>query len=728
MGELRPNAPGGGCEGVLASGELFSGRYRLVEVLGRGGFGEVWRAQDQKLLRPVALKILRADVAGAAAKKRFRREAVITAGLQHPGLVVVYDSGQDLGRTFIVMELLEGVDMAHVLRGAPTGLPLGQVVDVARQALEAIAAAHEREVVHRDLKPANLFLQADGRVKVCDFGIAYSSESTKGLTPNGQVMGTFEFLSSEQCRAKQVDARSDLYSFGCVLYALLTGAPPFTGAPQIGLLLRHVQETPRSPRSLRPDIPGELEELVLGLLAKDPADRPESAKAVAVTLGQLALKPGLSAAGPSRTVGPVPAAGRATPRNREGTTLRASPGAGTLLRGRYELTDQLAPRGPGGTWGAQDRALDRRVTVRLLDAATSARLDRARFDRDAKVGARLRHPGLPVVHDTDFEGDLAFTVGEPVDADDLHGVLAQSTGGLPLREALQLSHSLTEAVAAAHEDSVAHLGLTWHNVLRRPDCSIAVCDFGTTRTAAGAQGSALFTAPEQRHGQRADARADLYALGCLLYALFTARLYSLKAQVHLNLTQEAPLLHTVRPDVPTAVEELVVRLLAKSPDRRPSLDEARAVLTRLAKGSGRAANRRGTPFYAPVSAERSTPYRAIGPQWSKGYHTGVDFTVPTGTLVRAIASGAVAAAGWGGSFGYQIVLRHNHNLYSQYAHLSSLTVKAGQHVDAGQYIARSGCTGNANRPHLHLEIRNGPDYGSDIDPVAFLRTQGVHLD
>ncbi|MEU5397470.1 protein kinase domain-containing protein [Streptomyces tibetensis] len=720
----------------MKSGELFSGRYQLVEALGQGGYGEVWRAKDRELCRPVALKILRADASGDVAEKRFRREAMITARLQHPGLVVVYDVGQDHGRTFIVMELLEGADLAHVLRNAPAGLPVQRVIDVARQALEAVAAAHDRAVVHRDLKPANLFLQADGRIKVCDFGIAYSSDSTKGLTPDGQVMGTFEYLSPEQCRAEQVDARSDLYSFGCVLYALLTGAPPFTGAPPVGLLMRHLQEAPRSPRSLRPDIPQELDNLVLGLLAKARDRRPASAKTVVRALGEVALKSRPSTAGRWHTVRPAPAqagaTGQAARHSPDGTTLRASPGAGSLLRGRYELLKEIAPRGPGGTWSAWDRTLDRGVTVRLLDATTSSRLDRARLDRDAKVGARSQHPGLPVVHDTDWESDQAFTVGEQVDADDLHDVLARSTGGLPLGEALQLARSLAEALAAAHGDSVAHLGLTWRNVLRRPDGSIAVCDFGITSAGPGGVGSGLFTAPEQWQDTQADRRADLYALGCLLHALYTARPpfrgNSPKQQAHLHRTQKAPLLRTVRPAVPAAVETLGSRLLAKEPDRRPTADETRAILTHLIDdGSGSARVKQGARFCAPVHAAHGTPYRAIGGSWSKGYHTGVDFPVPSGTDILAVAAGSVVSAGWGGSFGYQVVLRHDEGIFSQYAHLSAITVKDGQHIDVGQRVGRSGSTGNSSGPHLHFEIRKGPDYGSDIDPVAFLRSQGVDL-
>jgi murein DD-endopeptidase MepM/ murein hydrolase activator NlpD len=132
-------------------------------------------------------------------------------------------------------------------------------------------------------------------------------------------------------------------------------------------------------------------------------------------------------------------------------------------------------------------------------------------------------------------------------------------------------------------------------------------------------------------------------------------------------------------------------------------------------------------FAAPVAAGPSTAYRKTGSSWSSGYHTGVDFAVPTGTSVKAVASGKVVSAGWGGAYGYEIVIRHSDGRYSQYAHLSALTVRAGQQVSAGQRIARSGSTGNSTGPHLHFEIRTGPGYGSDIDPLAYLRARGVSV-
>ena len=179
-----------------------------------------------------------------------------------------------------MMELLHGHDLASVLEQAPDGLPVGMVISLAIQAAEAVQAAHAAGIVHRDLKPANLFLEDSGHLKICDFGIARAAEATAGLTATGQVIGTVHYMSPEQCEGKRVDERSDLYSLGCVLHELLTGQPPYSGQP-MAIMFQHQSKPPSSPRALRPEIPVELDKLVLDLLAKDPAARPLSASRVA---------------------------------------------------------------------------------------------------------------------------------------------------------------------------------------------------------------------------------------------------------------------------------------------------------------------------------------------------------------------------------------------------------------------------------------------------------------
>ncbi|MFD9723140.1 protein kinase [Streptomyces sp. NPDC059072] len=261
-------------------GDQLGGRYRLDRRLGQGGMGEVWRGHDLQLGRSVAVKVLLEAARGEEYVARFRREATIGARLQHPGITVVHDVGQEDGRLFIVMELLSGEDLGSVLARERGGLPVDTALGLAAQAAEALATAHEQAVVHRDLKPANLFLLPGGRIKICDFGIAHSADATAGWTVTGQAMGTIPYMAPEQCLGRHVDARCDLYALGCVLYALLSGEPPFgtDGSPFV-LMRRHVDDPP-PPLAVAPAVAG----LVRALLEKDPADRPASAKAVADAL------------------------------------------------------------------------------------------------------------------------------------------------------------------------------------------------------------------------------------------------------------------------------------------------------------------------------------------------------------------------------------------------------------------------------------------------------------
>lgn len=267
--------------------EELAGRYRLAELLGRGGMGEVWSAADSVLRRTVAVKLLPL-FAGADLERRFQREAAILAGLRHPGITVVHDAGRHSGFLFIVMELLEGADLGNLLAEHPGGVPLQRALDLATQTAEAVGAAHSNGVVHRDLKPANVFVQAGDRVKVCDFGIARSTGATSALTATGMIIGTPPYMSPEQCRGDEVDTRSDLYALGCALFEMLTGATPFRADQSVyALLHQHVSDPPPRLAQLRPDIPAALDTLVSALLAKEPDARPVSAALVAEQLAAL---------------------------------------------------------------------------------------------------------------------------------------------------------------------------------------------------------------------------------------------------------------------------------------------------------------------------------------------------------------------------------------------------------------------------------------------------------
>ncbi|HEX2313093.1 MAG TPA: serine/threonine-protein kinase, partial [Thermomonospora sp.] len=273
----------------MESGAVLVGRYRLTTRLGQGGMGEVWAADDMQLRRRVAVKIVLAAVgASATLIARLRREAENAAQLQHPGITVVHDIGEHEGHPFFVMELLDGTDFTAILAANPGGLPVGRVLETGAAVAEALAYAHRRGVVHRDIKPGNLMELAEGGVKICDFGISRSTDATGDLTGTGGMLGTPAYMAPEQYEGRPADARTDLYAFGCTLYAMLVGGPPFDGETLPALMRQHLTVEPVPPSRRRPEIPAELDHLVLWLLAKNPADRPASAEEVARRLRDLA--------------------------------------------------------------------------------------------------------------------------------------------------------------------------------------------------------------------------------------------------------------------------------------------------------------------------------------------------------------------------------------------------------------------------------------------------------
>jgi serine/threonine protein kinase len=265
----------------VEQGTVFADQYRLDERLGTGGMGEVWRGTDLRLDRPVAIKVVLTHL-GTEYRlvERLLQEAKAAGALQHPGITVVHNIGEQDGRPFVVMELLAGDDLATLLERHPTGLAVDQVVSIADQVSDGLAAAHEKGIVHRDIKPANLILLPNGTVKICDFGVAKLADATTGLS-HGSILGTPSYMSPEQIKGAELDGRTDLYSLGCTLYALLAGAPPFrTGQAPMAVAYQQLSEPPRAVLDVRPDTPRALAELVDRLLAKDPADRPADAATV----------------------------------------------------------------------------------------------------------------------------------------------------------------------------------------------------------------------------------------------------------------------------------------------------------------------------------------------------------------------------------------------------------------------------------------------------------------
>lgn len=257
----------------LEAGQRIGERYTLIQRIGSGGMADVWSADDSMLERQVALKFLHERFAqDAQFVERFRREAQSAAGLQHPNVVGVYDRGEFEGRHFIAMEYVQGAALKDLIN---RGLSTSEAVEIVRQILAGVRFAHERGIIHRDLKPHNVLVDAEGRARVTDFGIARAGASE--ITQTGSVLGTAQYLSPEQAQGFEVGATSDLYSVGVILYEALTGRVPFEAETAVAIALKQVSEQPRRPAELNPEISPALDGVVMRALAKDPAERYQTA-------------------------------------------------------------------------------------------------------------------------------------------------------------------------------------------------------------------------------------------------------------------------------------------------------------------------------------------------------------------------------------------------------------------------------------------------------------------
>jgi len=284
---------------------LLGGRYELDGVVGRGGMAEVYRARDIRLDRIVAIKTLRADLArDQIFQARFRREAQSAASLNHPSIVAVYDTGEDMATgvpvPYIVMEYVDGRTVRDLLQEGHRLLP-ERSLEIIDGVLRALDYSHQAGIVHRDIKPGNVMVTRNGDIKVMDFGIARAmSDAQATMTQTAQVIGTAQYLSPEQARGERVDSRSDLYSTGCLLYELLTGRPPFTGDSPVAIAYQHVRENPVPPSRVDPDVPAWADAIVLKAMAKAPADRYQTAGDMRADLQRAASGMPVAAAPPTR--------------------------------------------------------------------------------------------------------------------------------------------------------------------------------------------------------------------------------------------------------------------------------------------------------------------------------------------------------------------------------------------------------------------------------------------
>ncbi|MCO5172196.1 MAG: protein kinase [Planctomycetes bacterium] len=566
------------------------GRYQLVRELGRGSFAVVHEALAGPEGPAVALKVLhpRVLLLQPDALERLRRELAAARAVDHPGVVRPLDAGVDGGTPFVAFELVRG---ARPITHAFVGRSQLERVALVRDAARALGAAHTRGIVHRDVKASNVLVDEAGRVRVTDFGLAWAPGQAP-LTVTGVSLGTPAAMAPEvtvEGSRRSTSPRVDVWGLGLLLFEALAGAPPFGEGGALG---RHVrlgpEAPPPGPRDVDPHTPPALDVVCRRALAPRPEERFADGDALADALDGL-----LAAARPRSLSRTTIDHAAVLPAPRPSAILRRVVGPGTRL-GRYALMERIGAGGMGQVYRARDEALDREVAIKVLHGGGEER--QRRFVREQQAAARVQHPGVVAVHDAgEFEG-FSWLAMDLVEGESLEEVLRR--GPLPPADGARLVARCARAVDALHAAGILHRDLKPGNVLIGHDGAPRVTDFGVARlddaerlTRTGqALGTPMYMAPEQLVGDRdVDGRADVYALGVLLFEVLTGRppwdaesmmgLASAKATAP---PSPAPL----RRGIPRALARVCVQAMAPQPQDRPPTAAALADAIEAALGAG----------------------------------------------------------------------------------------------------------------------------------------------
>ena len=507
---------------MLSTGQVLDGRYEILAPLAEGGMGAVYRARRTLLGDEVAIKIILGDPSGAGATERFMRESRACARLRHPQIVSILDFNvDDEGHPFLVMELLNGRSLKEEI-AASGRLSVGEVRTIVPPLCAALQFAHSLGIVHRDLKPANIvaheFTAGERVYKLVDFGLANIRDSTapaRRLTGPHEFIGTIAYASPEQLCGSVVDARSDVYSLGAVVFEMLTGQVPYPGDDPLAVLNGHLNALVPRPSSIRPDLPAWLDVTVCRALAKNPDDRWADIAEFGRALG----------------------AGEGD----RPTVLASAPTSSGLLA-TYELGERLGPGRLGSeVYRGMHRAMGHPVAIRLLRRGGVRNWDgaRARFLREART-LQVAHPSVIQVRDYGEERDLVYLVTDFIEGPSLRELM-RSAGALAWPRLQRLAGHLVEAAHVLHrrkgllcglspeiiritaDDDGERLMISSAGVWQAQDL-LATLQDQTLRGVGLADAELRYVAPELLTGRSADVRSDVFTMGVLIYEMAAGRL------------------------------------------------------------------------------------------------------------------------------------------------------------------------------------------------------------
>jgi eukaryotic-like serine/threonine-protein kinase len=597
--------------------------YRILCKIGGGGRGVVYEAEDIKFGRHVALKFLPGSFGrDPLTLSRVLREAKAAGSLNHPNICTVYDIDEIDGRIYIATELLKGQTLRRRIAGK--ALAIETVLELGIQISDALEAAHARGIIHQDLKAANIFVTTRGQVKILDFALARvilkkpesvamsapTIESEKTLTGPRSALGTVAYMSPEQIRGKELDVRTDLFSFGVVLYEMCTGTLPFRSSTMRATFDSILNRAPLPVVGINPVIPPKLEEVVKKALEKDRDVRYQSAATLRADLQRLKQhtesqhslravcgpvrageQSGLPAVVATAASGlaPVSVSSVASKVVESTEVGRSWISEGTKF-GPYKIISSIGRGGMGEIYRAQDPRLGRDVALKVLPQIFATNADRLRrFQQEARLTAALSHPNILAVYDVGTAELSPYVVSELLEGETLRDRL--NCGPVPVRKAIDLSLQIASGLAAAHQKGIVHRDLKPENLFLTREGRIKILDFGLAQlatsqvdktgeiatvddgTAPGVLiGTVGYMSPEQVRGKSTDHRTDIFAFGVILYEMLSGRRTfdgdTSVDKLSAILTHDPPDLSASNRAIPPALDRVVRRCLEKKADER----------------------------------------------------------------------------------------------------------------------------------------------------------------